>query len=579
MSLTYEGTSRGTQASSQFPGSRVPRAPPVQPRLDWTKSLQVSMEQRALQRPCLSQLLSLLAALALQAPCAGATPDLGLWPLPLSVRMSPRLLHLSPKTFQIKHEHFSRVGPTCSILQEAFIRYHKDIFGNDIKYQGPTESEHKAKLQKLLVSVVHESKCDSFPSISSNESYKLTVKEQTAYLSASSIWGVLRGLETFSQLIIRDTSNTFTINECNITDSPRFPHRGILIDTGRHFLPVKSILETLDAMAFNKFNVLHWHIVDEQSFPYQSVAFPELSTKGGYSPFHVYTPLDVHKVIEYARLRGIRVIPEFDTPMHVKFSDKGQSNFLTFCLKQEWPSAPFLPLNPVQNSTYVFMSKFFAEIYKVFSDKYIHLGGDEVGFNCWMSNSEIKAFVKRSSSYNDFKKQESYHIKKLLSIIANLRRRVIVWQDVFDDDIKLYPGTVIQIWKSDRYTIEEAKVSAAGFHIILSAPWYLDGISYGEDWKNYYLAEPLDFSGSQKQKQLVLGGEACLWGEYVDETNLTPRLWPRASAVGERLWSHQEVRDLQDAYHRLTIHRCRMVRRGIAAQPISVGYCEREFNM
>ncbi|GLI66319.1 hypothetical protein VaNZ11_010097, partial [Volvox africanus] len=120
---------------------------------------------------------------------------------------------------------------------------------------------------------------------------------------------------------------------------------------------------------------------------------------------------------------------------------------------------------------------------------------------------------------------------------------------------------------------ELAAVTAAGFRAILSSGWYLDWISWGEDWRRYYLQEPLDFEGSDAQKALVLGGEACLWGEYVDATNLLPRAWPRASAVAERLWSHASVRDEGDAEERLRVHRCRMVARGIPAQPLAPGAC------
>ena len=88
---------------------------------------------------------------------------------------------------------------------------------------------------------------------------------------------------------------------------------------------------------------------------------------------------------------------------------------------------------------------------------------------------------------------------------------------------------------------EMARVTESGLRAILSSPWYLNYISYGTDWPKYYLAEPLDFFGDADQKRLVLGGEACMWGEFVNSVNLTPFLWPRASAVAERLWSQQHV--------------------------------------
>lgn len=326
-------------------------------------------------------------------------------------------------------------------------------------------------------------------------------------------------------------------------------------------------------MAFNKFNVLHWHIVDDQSFPYQSITFPQLSNKGSYTLSHVYTPHDVRKVTEYARLRGIRVIPEFDTPGHTLSWGKGQKDLLTQCYSGKIPTDSDGPINPMLNTTYMFLTMLFQEISKVFPDQFIHLGGDEVEFNCWASNPDIQNFMKQKGFGQDFTKLESFYMQKLLDIIASMKKRSIVWQEVFDDKSELLPGTVIQVWKIRDYASKLSQVTASGFPAILSAPWYLDWISYGQDWRKYYLVEPLDFQGSDKQKKLVLGGEACLWGEYVDATNLTPRLWPRASAVGERLWSDKNVTDLSDAYDRLAKHRCRMLRRGISAQPLFVGFC------
>ncbi|XP_062942421.1 beta-hexosaminidase subunit beta [Cynocephalus volans] len=525
------------------------------------------------QRPPSPHRLQLLALLLALAPRVAAGPEPALWPLPLSVETSPKLLRLAPTDFSIGHGPSSSAGPSCALLQEAFRRYYGYIFGFHKGHHGPDHFPDGTQLQQLHVSIVLESECDAFPIVSSDESYTLLVKGPIAFLKANKVWGALRGLETFSQLVYQDSYGTFTINESKIVDSPRFPHRGILIDTSRHYLPVKVILKTLDAMAFNKFNVLHWHIVDDESFPYQSTSFPQLSNKGSYSFVHIYTPNNVRMVIEYARLRGIRVLPEFDTPGHTQSWGKGQENLLTPCYNGQKPLNTFGPINPVLNTTYSFLTTFFQEISKVFPDQFIHLGGDEVEFNCWQSNPQIQDFMKRQGFGKDFNKLESFYIKKLLDTIATMNKGTIVWQEVFDNKVKLHPNTVIQVWKNNGYPEELHQVTESGFPTILSSPWYLDYISYGQDWRKYYNVEPLDFSGSEEQKNLVIGGEACLWGEYVDATNLTPRLWPRASAVGERLWSHKDVRDIEDAYDRLTKHRCRMVRRGIAAQPLYTGYC------
>lgn len=524
-------------------------------------------------------LLQALVAMVSLAPVAQAVLQPALWPFPRAVQMFPRLLFLSAENFQIVHDPSSTAGPSCSLLQEAFRRYYNYVFGFYKRHHGPAKFQDGPELQKLVVSINLESECDSFPSLSSDESYSLLVKEPVALLKANRVWGALRGLETFSQLVYQDSYGAFTINESSIADSPRFPHRGILIDSSRHYLPVKTILKTLDAMAFNKFNVLHWHIVDDQSFPYQSITFPELSNKGSYSLSHVYTPNDVHTVLEYARFRGIRVIPEFDTPGHTQSWGKGQKNLLTPCFSQKTKTQRFGPVDPSQNTTYAFFGAFFKEISRVFPDQFIHLGGDEVEFHCWASNPNIQNFMKKKGFGIDFRRLEGFYIKKILDMITSLKKRSIVWQEVFDDKVELQPGTVVEVWKNENYLDELQHVTAAGLPAILSAPWYLDLISYGQDWRNYYSAEPLSFVGSEKQKQLVIGGEACLWGEFVDATNLIPRLWPRASAVGERLWSPETITDLENAYSRLTVHRCRMVSRGIAAQPLFTGYCNYENKM
>ncbi|XP_044132000.1 beta-hexosaminidase subunit beta isoform X2 [Bufo gargarizans] len=510
------------------------------------------------------------------------SPYGSLWPLPQTVALSPNVSYLPPAEFQIVHGAGSSAGSTCFVLQDAFRRYYEYIFGyspwknSGVKDVGPS-SGRLVQLQVILTS--EDNECFMHPHIKSDESYKLVIDEGGAVLQASQVWGALRGLETFSQLVYEDAAGLFLVNHSRIADAPRFAHRGVLLDTSRHYLPLKTILLNLDAMAFNKMNVFHWHIVDDPSFPYQSIAFPELSNKGAYHPLtHIYTPTDVNLVIEYARFRGIRVVPEFDTPGHADSWGKGQKDLLTPCYKDGQPSGIFGPINPIINETYKFIHDLFYELNLVFPDKYIHLGGDEVDFSCWKSNPDITKFMSEHGFGTDYRKLESYYVQKILNIVSEFKKGYMVWQEVFDNHDQLKPDTIVEVWKEKDYQQEMAAATAAGFQVLLSAPWYLNRISYGQDWIAAYGVEPTNFNGTTQQKQLVIGGEACLWGEFVDASNLTPRLWPRASAVAERLWSNKDVTSVGDAYSRLIKHRCRMVGRGIPAEPLYIGYCEHETN-
>ncbi|XP_027128675.1 beta-hexosaminidase subunit alpha isoform X2 [Larimichthys crocea] len=428
------------------------------------------------------------------------------------------------------------------------------------------------------VSVDHDD-CESYPKEDSSERYNLTVSAGHASLNAETVWGAIRGLETFSQLVYQDDFGSYFVNKTEIEDFPRFQFRGILLDTSRHFLPVQAILKTLDAMAYSKFNVFHWHIVDDPSFPYQSSTFPDLSSKGAFRPMtHIYTQSDVRRVISHARLRGIRVLPEFDSPSHTQSWGKGQSDLLTPCYKGGAPSGTFGPVNPALSSTYQFMARLFKEVSSVFPDSYIHLGGDEVDFSCWKSNPDVRAFMQKMGFGTDFTKLEAFYIESIVNITSALNRTSIVWQDVFDNHERRNSLSVVEVWKHGCYLCEVRKVVKAGLRVILASPWYLDQPGPTHNWARYYTVWPLAFKGTEEQKKLVIGGEVCMWGEYVDATNLSPRLWPRASAAAERLWSDEkQTSSVEKASPRLQDFRCRLLRRGIQAEPLYVGHCKHEY--
>ncbi|CAF3203189.1 unnamed protein product [Rotaria sp. Silwood2] len=166
---------------------------------------------------------------------------------------------------------------TCDIISKAIERYEPIFFPPKLSMSEPP-SDADNILQNLTLNIRDNPQCEQYIQQNSNETYTLTINNKIAIVEASSVWGLLRGLETFSQLIYINEQNYVVINNSvTVIDSPRFQHRGVMLDSARHFLPVPIIKKNLDVMAYNKLNVFHWHLVDDQSFPFQSTTFPNLS--------------------------------------------------------------------------------------------------------------------------------------------------------------------------------------------------------------------------------------------------------------------------------------------------------------
>lgn len=208
---------------------------------------------------------------------------------------------------------------------------------------------------------------------------------------------------------------------------------------------MKVLEQILDGMAFNKLNVFHWHIVDDHSFPYQSTTYPEM-TKGAYHETMIYSQKDVANIIEFSRLRGIRVLVEFDTPGHTASWGASHPELLTEC------GGPYRgklgPINPIIDSNYDFIYNLFEEVFEVFPDKYFHLGGDEVGFECWETNQEIIDYMK-TFNMTSFPHLEEFYIQKLIDKVSSLNVNSIVWQEVYTNGVRLPKGTVVHVWTGD----------------------------------------------------------------------------------------------------------------------------------
>jgi hexosaminidase len=384
------------------------------------------------------------------------------------------------------------------------------------------------------------------PAVNEDESYRLEVSEKQALLRAPTVVGALRGLETFLQLLEGDRGGYY-FPLAQIQDKPRFPWRGLLIDVCRHWQPIEVIKRNLDGMAAVKLNVLHLHLTENQGFRVESRRFPKLQQMGSDGLY--YTQDQIREIIAYARDRGIRVIPEFDIPGH------STSWFVGY---PELASAPgpyeierkygvFDPaMDPTREEVYKFLDRFLGEMAALFPDAYMHIGGDEVTGKHWRLNPQIQAFMQKKG-LKDKQALQAFFNQRVSKILQKYGKKMVGWDEILHPDLP--KDIVVQSWRGQRSLAEAAKNGYTG---ILSNGYYLD---YMRTAAQHYSVDPIrpDSALTPEQEARILGGEACMWGEYISQENIDSRIWPRMAAIAERFWSPRTVTDVADMYRRLDL--------------------------
>ncbi len=395
-----------------------------------------------------------------------------------------------------------------------------------------------------------------YPNIDQDESYTLDIDDHAIALHSKTDIGALRGLETLLQLA-QPAGSSFIFPAVHIEDAPRFPWRGLMLDCGRHFLPVEVIYRTLDGMAAVKLNVLHWHLSEDQGFRVESRVFPKLHELGSNGLY--YTQQQVRDIIDYAAARGIRVVPEFDIPGH------STSWFVGY---PELASAPGpysvqtvfgihdAAFDPTRESTYKFLDAFLGEMAHLFPDAYMHIGGDESNGKQWAANPQIQAFM-HAHNLKTSAELQAYFNTRVQKILAKYHKRMVGWDEILSPNLPR--DTVIQVWHGTEFLINAAR---QGHNGIYSHAYYIDHMYSAAD---VFLADPIP-AGSDltpEQAKLILGGEACMWGEHISPLTIDSRIWPRAAAVAERFWSPASDRDVDDMYRRLAVESIRLDAEGL----------------
>ena len=384
-----------------------------------------------------------------------------------------------------------------------------------------------------------------YPTLGENESYRLEVSPVAALLKAATVDGALRGLETFAQLV-QPGAGGFEAPAVGIDDQPRFPWRGLLMDVSRHWMPVEVVERNLDAMAAVKLNVFHWHLSDDQGFRVESKRYPRLQQFG--SGGHYYTQAEIRAVVAYARERGIRVVPEFDMPGHTLSWFPGYPRLAggpgPFEIGGDYGIYDPV-MDPSREETYAFLDGFVGEMATLFPDPYFHVGGDEVNGRQWTQSARIKAFAKQHR-FKDARHIQLYFSQRIRQILARHGKTMVGWDEILQPG--LGSSTVIETWRGRASLAESVR---QGYRGILSWGYYLDHLSPASF---HYGIEPLAGDAAQltpAQVSHILGGEACMWAELVSAETVDSRIWPRLAAIAERLWSAQDVTDVDSMYRRL----------------------------
>ncbi len=402
----------------------------------------------------------------------------------------------------------------------------------------------KAKEDAILQIHVDE-KVAEVQSATEDESYTLDITAKIAVLRSRKLYGALRGIETFVQLV-RLSDCGFVVPAVRIKDRPRFPWRGLLIDVTRHWIPPAVIKRNLEAMASVKLNVLHWHLTDDQGFRIESYRYPKLHELGSDGLF--YTQDDVREIVEFASDRGIRVLPEFDMPGHTSSWFVGYPDLASapgpYRIERNWGGHE-ATMDPTREETYEFISNFLSEMVTLFPDLYVHVGGDEVSGKQWQGNRDILKFMV-SEGIKDTRHLQAYFNRRLHGIINKLGREMVGWDPILHADLP--EKSIVQSVRGQKWLAEAV---CNGFQGVAGSEYYLDLLRPAEF---HYRSDPLGAEAAElttEQQVLIVGGEASMWTEFANAENIDSRIWPRAAAVAERLWSSRDVTDIEDMYRRL----------------------------
>lgn len=420
-----------------------------------------------------------------------------------------------------------------------------------------------------------------------DSAYRLTVTPDRVII-AGTARGMFYGVQSLLQLLPPGVSLPAELPSAEIDDRPRFEYRGMHLDVARHFMPVEFIKRYIDHLARYKLNYFHWHLTDDQGWRIEIEQYPRLTEKGSdrtesalskaNEPYRgngrrvrgYYTKEHISEIVEHARMRHVTIIPEIDMPGHSaaalaaypEYGCRGPS--YKYKVRTEWGAFPDI-LCPTPE-TFVFVENVLAKVIDLFPDSpYIHIGGDEVVFHDqWRSSGAVQQ-LKAAEGLKSERDVEAYFFRRVAEMLTVRGRTAIGWDEVIDRPAN---GITVMAWQGP----ERGRLAAAMGNKVIMTPWqstYFDHLPGDLGSERVALGDPVpleavyafdpaprEFGPAAKN---VIGGQACLWTEFVYEpTDVEYLLFPRLLALSESLWTVPESKNLDAFYRKMTLELARL---------------------
>jgi hexosaminidase len=412
------------------------------------------------------------------------------------------------------------------------------------------------------------------------EGYSLEVDADGVIITATAAAGAFHGLTTLRWMLPPDSENAgpWSLPMGSISDSPRFEHRGLLLDCCRHFMEPDYVKRTIDLLALHKMNILHWHLTEDQGWRIEIKAYPELTSTGawrteadGSRHGGFYTQAQIKDIVAYAADRNITIIPEIELPGHSRaaiaaypwLSCTGDS----LEVPHDW--GVFKDIYCAgEDSTFRFLEQVLLEVVELFPSEYIHIGGDEAPKVRWESCSKCQRRIQAEGLHDEHELQ-SWFISQIGAFLAKHDRKLIGWDEILEGGLP--EGATVQSWRGMQGGRDAV---AMGRNAIMSptSHCYFDYPIESIDLERVYSFEPepegLEGSGR------ILGGECNMWSERAPQDLVDSKVFPRMVAMSEVLWSSKSHRNWGDFRERMEHHYTRLdawnVDYGWEATPVEI---------